>query len=95
MQALFDDVSKGIGVTIISAAGGTEYAYESKDWNNGVFTYSILNGIKSKDADANKDGVITVNELKNYVRGEVTKLTEGKQVPNARKENLTNDFILH
>ena len=95
MQALFDDVSKGIGVTIISAAGGTEYAYESKDWNNGVFTYSILNGIKSKDADANKDGVITVNELKEYVRGEVIKLTEGKQVPNARKENLTNDFILH
>jgi len=94
MQALFDDVSKGIGATIISAAGGMEYALESPDWNNGVFTYSILEGLKSKNADLDQDGEITIGELKEYVTDKVVKLTEGRQVPNARKENLNNNFII-
>jgi len=94
MQALFDDVSKGIGATIISAAGGMEFALESSDWNNGVFTYSILHGLKNNAADFDNNGVIKVSELKEFVTKKVIELTEGKQVPNSRKMNLSNDFII-
>jgi len=95
MQALFSDVSKGSGATIISAAGGNEFALESKDWNNGVFTYSILKGLKNNEADYDKDKIVKISELKFYVIDKVSELTGGKQTPTARKENEVNNFIIY
>ncbi|MCE3225830.1 MAG: repeat protein [Bacteroidetes bacterium] len=95
MQALFSDVSKGSGATVISAAGGNEFALESKDWNNGVFTYSILKGLKSNEADLDKDKTVKISELKFYVIDKVAELTGGKQTPTARKENEVNNFIIY
>lgn len=94
MKTLFNDVSKGTGATVISAAGGYEFALESDDWNNGVFTYAILQGLTSGDADANGDGWVYVSELKNYVTAQVVELTDGKQHPTTRSENALNDCIL-
>ncbi|MCE3259758.1 MAG: repeat protein [Bacteroidetes bacterium] len=95
MQALFSDVSKGSGATVISAAGGNEFALESKDWNNGVFTYSILKGLKSNEADLDRDKTVKISELKFYVIDKVAELTGGKQTPTARKENEVNNFIIY
>jgi WD40 repeat protein/uncharacterized caspase-like protein len=94
MRTLFADINKGTGTTIISAAGGLEYALESKDWGNGVFTYALLNGIASKEADENEDGNIHVSELQNYIMSSVNKLTNGQQTPTARRVNRLNDFII-
>ena len=94
MKTLFNDVSKGTGATVISAAGGYEFALESEDWNNGVFTYAILNGLSSGKADRNGDGLVYVSELKDYVTLQVVALTDGKQHPTTRSENALNDFIL-
>lgn len=94
MKTLFNDVTKGTGATVISAAGGYEFALESDDWSNGVFTYAILNGLSSGDADLDGDGYVRVLELKNYVTLQVVKLTNGKQHPTTRSENALNDYIL-
>ncbi|MCH2023443.1 MAG: caspase family protein [Saprospiraceae bacterium] len=95
MKTLFNDVSKGTGATVISAAGGYEFALESEDWNNGVFTYAILEGLTSGDVDRNRDGFVYVSELKDYVTQKVVDLTDGKQHPTTRTENALNDFILY
>ncbi|MEW6468702.1 MAG: caspase family protein [Bacteroidota bacterium] len=95
MQALFTDVQKGTGATIISAAGGMEFALESKDWNNGVFTYSIMKGLDTGGADLNKDGKIVVSELRRFVGDMVFELTNGSQRPTTRKENTGNDFAIY
>lgn len=92
MQELFSDVSKGNGSVVISAAGGKEYALESDKWSNGVFTFCVLNGLKNPTTDKNGDGKISVTELKNYVSTEVQTLTNGRQKPTSRKENLDNDW---
>ncbi len=92
MQDLFANVSAGNGATIISAAAGTEFAFEGNDWKNGVFTYCVLQGLINRKADANADSEITVNELKSFVGEEVQKLTNGKQKPTARQENLEYDW---
>ena len=42
------------------------YAWDRK-WKNGLFTYSLLNGLKNHQADTNKDRVIAVSELQAYV----------------------------
>lgn len=92
MQQLFADLSKGTGAVVISSASGVEFAYESSIWNNGVFTFSVLEGIKSGNADLNKDGQIMTSELRDYVIKKVNRLTQGKQNPTSRKENLEFDF---
>ncbi|MCF8298534.1 MAG: WD40 repeat domain-containing protein [Saprospiraceae bacterium] len=92
MQELFTNLNRGSGAVVISAAAGSGYALESPEWNNGVFTYSVINGIKNKAADENKNKEITVGELQKYVAKEVQKITEGEQKPTARQENLEFDF---
>jgi WD40 repeat protein len=92
MKELFADLRRSSGATVISAAGGAEYALEGADWNNGVFTYAILSGLKEKKADLNKDGNIMLSELKTYVQKVVPDLTGGRQQPTSRTENLVNDF---
>jgi len=92
MQNLFADLNKGTGANIISSASGKEYAYESGEWNNGVFTFSLLEGLASLSADLNNDGNVTVSELQEYVTQKVQTLTNGKQTPTSRRENIENDF---
>ncbi len=95
MQTLFADLHRGSGAIIIASAGGAEYAFESPEWNNGVFTYALLEGMKKKSADADKNRRIMVTELRDYVVERVSHLTQGKQHPTARKENLEFDFVIH
>ena len=91
-KSLFTDLRKGTGATVISSAGGMEFAMEGEDWNNGLFTYCLLNGIQTKAADLNNDNEIWLSELKEYVSQQVAELSNGKQQPTSRIENQTVDF---
>ena len=94
MQDLFTNLNNGNGTAVISAAAGNSYAYESDVWNNGIFTYCILHGLKDKAADFNHDQRISVAELQKFVSSEVMRLTQGAQKPTARQENLDNDWLV-
>jgi len=91
-RILFADMRNSNGSTIVSSAGGAEYAMEGENWNNGVFTYCMLKGISEKSADNNRDGEIMLSELQDYINREVPKLTNNRQTPTSRVENLSNDF---
>jgi uncharacterized caspase-like protein len=92
MRELFSGLDKGTGTTAISASAGKGYALESPEWNNGVFTYSIINGLRNIAADLNGDGEIKISELKDYSVKRVFELTLGKQKPTARKEQMNTDW---
>ncbi len=92
MQNLFSDIRKGSGATVISSAGGAEYAMESDTWHNGLFTYCMLKGLKNNEADLNNDKKILISELQKYVYQKVSELSKGKQKPTARAENLIMDY---
>ncbi len=92
LAQLFADLRRGSGAAVISSASGAEFALESKKWNNGVFTYSVLQGLMTGAADLDQDGTIRVSELRDYVVGEVHRLTRGAQTPTSRRENLEFDF---
>ncbi len=92
MKDVFADIRKGTGSTVVSSAGATEFAFEGKSWSNGLFTYCLLKGIKDKEADLNNDKMIVLSELQEYIRKNVTSLSGGMQVPNARLENISMDF---
>lgn len=94
MNTLFQDLRRGSGATVISSAGGVEFAMESDEWKNGLFTYCMLMGIRSGKADLNNDGKIHLSELQYYVIDRVSKLSQGKQVPNTRMANISNDYVI-
>jgi WD40 repeat protein len=91
-KSVFADFRANNGANVISSAGGAEYAMEGDQWANGLFTYVLLNGLKSKKADTNKDGKIMLSEMQRYIIKEVLRLSKGKQSPNLRNENLRGDF---
>jgi len=93
-KAIFSDLRQNSGATVISSAGGTEAAYEDEKWNNGLFTYCLINGLKNLKADGNHDKKVTLNELQKYVSEEVNRLSEGKQTPTYRVENTVLDYEL-
>jgi uncharacterized caspase-like protein len=86
---------RGTGAVVISSSSGNEYSLEGAQWRNGVFTYTILQGLIAGRADRNGDGIITVSELQSYVIDEVRRLTRGAQNPTVRRENLDFDFAVY
>ncbi len=85
MQELFVNVGRSTGATVISAAAGTQFALERGDLKNGVFTYSILEFMKTHPT-------ATLSELKKYVNQRVPELTKGMQVPTSRTETNTANW---
>lgn len=94
LQDIFSDTRKGSGATVISSAGGAEYAMESDQWKNGLFTYALLSGLTDNKADLNGDKQISVSEIRAYVNGTVKTLSNGKQIPSSREENISLDYII-
>ena len=95
LQGLFVDLRRGSGSTILTSAAGAEYALESSEQQNGLFTYAVLEALDGKpDADTNKDGSVQMSELGEYVKKRVSELTNHKQTPNTRRVNLEGDFTL-
>jgi WD40 repeat protein len=92
MKELFTDLRRGTGTTVLSSAGGAEFAMESNDWKNGLFTYSLLFGLRNNTADLNEDGIVMLSELQIYVTDRVAKLSHGKQTPTARIQNIELDY---
>lgn len=89
MQDLFADFRRGSGATVISSAGGAEYAFESAEWKNGVFTYALLQALNTKDA------AISVDDLRGRVVDRVKALTAGQQTPTVRRERPAQHFVLN
>lgn len=94
MEQYFSDIAKDNGANIISAAAGEEYALESAEWNNGVFSYSFIRGFFEKKADSNYNGKVTQSEIRKYMQQMVLQLTQGKQQPAARSINADYDWAL-
>ncbi len=95
VESLFSDIRQGSGATVISSAGGAEFAMESDQWKNGLFTYCMLEGIKTGKADLNGDTKIDVDEMRKYVYENVKELSNGKQRPTTRIENIQMNYPMY
>ncbi len=93
-KELFAINSNQNGISIIGASMGTQFALESNKYNNGIFTYCIKQSFKRNRADYNLDNMIMLDELQFYITTKVEELTNGKQIPTTRSENLFNNIRL-
>lgn len=75
---------KGYGRVVLTATDATQYAWEDEkitgEAANSVFTYYLIQGLQTGEADRDEDGVITLDELHDYVYEQVVKATP-KQTP--------------
>lgn len=68
------------GYSVLAASRENESALEKDELQHGVFTYTILDGLKGK-ADYNNDHLIDLEELFSFVEHSVSTLTNGFQHP--------------
>lgn len=94
MQALFSDLRKSNGASVIGSSGPSELALETDVLQNGVFTYFLKNALQNKAADLNKNGEITVSELADYLKEQVSVYTEKEQRPTLRNQNIFDDLVV-
>jgi hypothetical protein len=75
---------QGRGRVVLTASRSTEYSFESGQASGegvpSVFTHAIVNGLRTGDADRDKDGLITVTDLYQYVYDNV-RAAEPRQTP--------------
>lgn len=61
----------GEGTIILSASRDFEPSKEDETLKHGVFTYYLWEGLKTGDADDNKDGLISIDELYRYANSKI------------------------
>jgi uncharacterized caspase-like protein len=79
------------GVVVMCAAQGRQESGESAELGHGYFTLALLEGLAGK-ADYNKDGLVTLTELDNYVAERVLELSQGEQTACTAKSTRTGSF---
>jgi uncharacterized caspase-like protein len=78
------------GMLTISSCSKSEKSYENDDWQNSAFAKALCEGFQNKkikmgdnisfiNADVNADGLITLNEMIEYVKKRVFDLVKQKQ----------------
>lgn len=92
MKHLFIDLRRGTGATVISSASGVEFALEGEKWQNGVFTYALLEGLQGLAADLDDNRQVMVSELQSFLAKRVQQLTNNQQRPTFRIENISYDW---
>ncbi|RPI09828.1 MAG: tetratricopeptide repeat protein, partial [Acidobacteriales bacterium] len=79
----------------LTASRDRERSFESPDWGggHGIFTYYVVRGMEG-EADENRNGVVTADELAEYVRRNVREATDGKQNPTSDRASFDPDMLL-
>ncbi|MCC6408565.1 MAG: caspase family protein, partial [Planctomycetes bacterium] len=71
--------AQGAGICIMSASSAVQTALETPEAGLGVFTRNVIEGIRTGAADVDGDGLVTFDELYDYVNQSVS--AEGHQRP--------------
>ena len=79
----------------LTASRDREQSFESPDWGggHGIFTYYVVRGLGGA-ADANSDGIVTADELAEYVHTNVREATQGRQNPTSERGSFDPNMLL-
>jgi len=71
-ELFLDRLGRAKGRAIITASRPSEVSLELAELGHGIFTYYLTRGLAG-DADLNRDGIVSLQELYEYVAREVTR----------------------
>lgn len=90
---LFDQAASNSGITVITASGGAEVAYETTELSNGAFTTAFMElvldkaGLSQAFTFGTAGNTILNDEMMREIGSRVMRYTGGRQVPNIRERN--------
>jgi tetratricopeptide (TPR) repeat protein len=72
-----------------------EQSFESENWGggHGIFTYYVVKGLEG-EADTNGDGVVSADELAEYVHTNVRLATQAQQNPTSERGSFDPNMVL-
>jgi WD40 repeat protein len=91
---IYNDLARRSGAIIFSASHGGEMSFESPKIQNGFFTHEIIQALRTREADTDHDGEVSVDELEAYVTLNVGSKTGGLQRPTVDRDNMAERFGL-
>ena len=79
----------------LTASRASERSFESPDFEggHGVFTYYVVKGMEG-EADTSHDGIVTADELSEYVHTQVRQQTNGEQNPTSDRTNFDPQMFI-
>ncbi|HTW46865.1 MAG TPA: tetratricopeptide repeat protein [Acidobacteriaceae bacterium] len=79
----------------ITASRDREQSFESDKWGggHGIFTYYVVKGLEG-EADTNGDGIVTADELAEYVHTNVREATNAAQNPTSERGSFDPNMVL-
>jgi hypothetical protein len=88
----------GVGRVVLTATDSTQYAWEGDriigdDTQSSLFTHFLIDGLKTGAADRDGDGLVTVDELYDYVHEQVVTTTP-RQTPHKWTYRQQGDIVL-
>lgn len=85
----------GRSVFSLTASRDRERSFESAEWGggHGIFTYYVVKGLEGL-ADQSRDGIVTADELSEYVRTNVREATSARQNPTSDRGSFDPDMLL-
>jgi uncharacterized caspase-like protein len=89
---IYNDLLRRSGSIVFSSCKGGELSYEYASLENGLFTEYIIKALTTPDADADKNGVVSTDELRKYVAAEVAKFSGEAQHPTVDRDNIYQKF---
>jgi WD40 repeat protein len=95
-RELFGSMRRGSGASVIGSSSGVEYAFESAELKNGVFTAALLETLRGKDVSGQLLWAddMPVDLLEQSVREKVLQRSGGRQHPVARETNPDDRFVV-
>lgn len=89
---IYNDLLRRSGAIVFSSSKGGEFSYERDELQNGLFTEEIMNALATNKADKNNDGMISTDELRDYVSKAVSDLSGDLQHPTVDRDNIYQRF---
>ena len=79
----------------LTASRDREQSFESANWGggHGIFTYYVVKGLEG-EADTNGDGVVSADELAEYVHTNVRLATNAQQNPTSERGSFDPNMVL-
>ncbi len=89
---IYNDLVRRSGAIVFSSSKGGELSYERSDIENGLFTEYIMKALTTSEADKDKNGIVSTDELRQYVSEQVAKASGDLQHPTVDRDNIYQKF---